>query len=446
MTATSGAGATDRRLTVACLSLLLAGAVLGIVVPAGPGWDFANFYDTGARVVAGRLADIYDPSTPIRGQSPQGSMAFWGAPASAFFYAPMALLAPATALVVFKIQNTLAYFAALLLLYLHLRRFAGDSREAQVRFAALFAFLSLIYQPFWTIYRVGGQTTPTIFLLLTVGLLTYTAGRTVWTVISLVLAILIKPAFLPVLGILALVSGTRFLRNAALVGATVAVASVALLGWPIHQEFLAVLARGATRSYPWVYNSSLYVWLDALRIPFPARLGQGPGGVVAGAVVVAKLLVLAFAIVMFRPGQTRGWAPRARRHFHFLLAVAFCLLLSQTVWEHYLAALFLPLAYMVAVRQRLGGAAVALISVIFFLAIWQNLIIVNVIRNHVRWDSFVVLLAAGLLKSGPLLVFLLVLVKHRAALLATYTAPAWTNDALPAAGGPLGDVARMPAR
>jgi hypothetical protein len=69
-----------------------------------------------------------------------------------------------------------------------------------------------------------------------------------------------------------------------------------------------------------------------------------------------------------------------------------------------------------------------------------------VIRNHVRWDSFVVLLAAGLLKSGPLLVFLLVLVKHRAALLATYTAPAWTNDALPAAGGPLGDVARLPAR
>jgi glycosyl transferase family 87 len=429
MTETPDASATDRRVTVVCLSLLLAGTVLGIVVPAGPGWDFANFYDTGARVVAGRLGDIYDPSTPIRGQSPQGSMAFWGAPASAFFYAPMALLAPGTALVVFKIQNTLAYFLALLLLYLHLRRFAGDSRQAQVRFGALFAFLSLIYQPFWTIYRVGGQTTPTIFLLLTLGLLMHTAGKTVWTVISLVLAVLIKPAFLPVLGILALISGTRFLGTAAVVGAAVAGASVAVLGWPIHQEFLAVLARGATRSYPWVYNSSLYVWLDALRIPFPPRLGQGPGGVVAGAVVVAKLLVLGFAIVMFLPGQTRAWTPRARRHFHFLLAVAFCLLLSQTVWEHYLAALFLPLAYMVAMRERLGRAAVALISVIFFLAIWQNLIIVNVIRNHVRWDSFVILLAAGLLKSGPLLVFLLVLVRHRAAVLATYTSPAWTSGA-----------------
>src|SRR5262249_27943151 len=203
---------------MACLILLLAGAVIGIAVPAGPGWDFANFYDTGARVAAGQLRDIYDPSTPIRGASPQGTMAFWGAPLSAIFYTPLGWLAPGTALILFKVQNTLAYFAALVLLYVHTRRFAGDSPEAQSRFGALFAFLALIYQPFWTVYRVGGQTTPTIVFLLTVGLLTHTAGKRLWTVLCLMAIVLIKPAFLPILGILVLVSGVRFLRDAPLAG------------------------------------------------------------------------------------------------------------------------------------------------------------------------------------------------------------------------------------
>jgi len=438
MATTAPASDTDRRLTVACLTLLLVGAVVGIVVPAGPGWDFANFYDTGARVAAGQLRDIYDPSTPIRGRSPQGILAFWGTPLSALFYTPMAWLAPGTALVLFKIQNTLAYFAALLLLYVHTRRFAGDSREAQSRFAALFAFLSLIYQPFWTVYRVGGQTTPTIVLLLTVGLLTHTAGKRLWTVICLVAAALVKPAFLPILGILVLVSGARFLRDAALVGSAVALASVAVLGWPVHQKFLAVLAQGATNSFPWLYNSSLYVWLDSLRVIFPAGPGGGPAPVVRAVVTAAKLLVLLFAVLVFVRSRTQAWAPPARRHFNFLMAVSFCLLLSQTVWEHYLAALFLPLAYLVAVRRRLGRPAVALIWTIFSLAMWQNLIIVNVLRDSFRWESFAALLAVGLLKSGPLLLFLILLLRHRAAVCATYALPAWAAAAVPAAGSALG--------
>ncbi len=432
---------TERRLTIACLTLLLAGVVVGIVVPAGPGWDFANFYDTGARVAAGQLRDIYDPSTLIRGRSPQGAMAFWGTPLSALFYTPMAWLAPGTALVLFKIQNTLASFAALLLLYTHNRRFAGDSPEAQSRFAALFAFLALIYQPFWTVYRVGGQTTPTVVLLLTVGLLTHTAGKRLWTVLCLVAAVLVKPAFLPILGILVLVSGVRFLLVAALVGSGVALASVAFLGWPIHQEFLAVLARGATRSFPWFYNSSLYVWLDALAVIVPEAPGGGLPPLVRAAVIAAKLLVLLLAVLIFVRSRTQPWAPAARRHFDFLMAVSFCLLLSQTVWEHYLAALFLPLAYLVAVRHRLGRSASALIWAVFAFAVWQNLILVNMLRDSFRWESFAGVLAGGLLKSGPLLLFLILLVRYREAVGATYALPVWGTSAVPASA-----LGAVPAR
>jgi hypothetical protein len=128
------------------------------------------------------------------------------------------------------------------------------------------------------------------------------------------------------------------------------------------------------------------------------------------------------------------------------MAVAFCLLLSPTVWEHYLAALFVPLAYLVAVRHRLGRPAVALIWAVFFLAIWQNLVVVNMIRDSVRWDSFPTLLSAGLLKSGPLLLFLLLLVRHRAALFATYTTPVWGAVAISAASDALPTTARKDIR
>ena len=40
----------NRRLTAAAVLLIAIGNVVGIVVPAGVGWDFANFYDTGRRV------------------------------------------------------------------------------------------------------------------------------------------------------------------------------------------------------------------------------------------------------------------------------------------------------------------------------------------------------------------------------------------------------------
>jgi len=139
--------------------------------------------------------------------------------------------------------------------------------------------------------------------------------------------------------------------------------------------------------------------------------------------------------------RTQPWAPAARRHFDFLMAVSFCLLLSQTVWEHYLAALFLPLAYLVAVRHRLGRSASALIWAVFAFAVWQNLILVNMLRDSFRWESFAGVLAGGLLKSGPLLLFLILLVRYRDAVGATYALPVWGTSAVPASA-----LGAVPAR
>src|SRR2546425_142205 len=78
-----------RTLTAIVLAMLAIGCLVGILVPAGPGWDFANFYDTGARVAAGQIGDLYDPFTEIAGKPPQGTMGFWGTPISAWLYWPL---------------------------------------------------------------------------------------------------------------------------------------------------------------------------------------------------------------------------------------------------------------------------------------------------------------------------------------------------------------------
>src|SRR5262245_33161685 len=209
----------------------MAGCIVGIIVPAGPGWDFANFYDTGRRVAAGEIQNIYNPDTLIAGEKPQGNMRFWSTPLSALFYVPLSYFSPTGALVIFKIENTLAYFAALALLYLHYRKFAEDLPLAQWQFGAAFAFLSLIYQPFWTVYRVGGQTTPTVFLLLTLALVSYTGGRFFVSALLLVLAAMIKPTFATVLLFLAAISGVRFLKHTVLIVLFLGLASLWIMGW-----------------------------------------------------------------------------------------------------------------------------------------------------------------------------------------------------------------------
>ncbi|MGH9901000.1 MAG: glycosyltransferase 87 family protein, partial [Pyrinomonadaceae bacterium] len=243
--------AACRKLTALFLLLLLAGATAGVVVPAGPGWDFANFYDTGRRVAAGQVTDIYDPETLIDGERPQGDMRFWGTPVSALLYAPLGYLQPLTALAVFKIQNTLALFAALVLLYLHNRKFVDDTPEAQWRFAALFAFLCLVFQPFWTIYRVGGQTTPTVFLLLVLGLLCHARSKVFLSALCVVAAVLIKPAFVTVLALLALISGLRFAGGTAVVLLASGLVSLATVGWAVHEDFLTLMLKGTSAPFPW---------------------------------------------------------------------------------------------------------------------------------------------------------------------------------------------------
>ncbi len=415
-------GGGYRRLTYLLLSIIALAAITGIVVPAGLGWDFANFYDTGRRAAALQIADIYKPETLIAGAKPQGAMPFWGAPISAFFYAPLSFFSPEAALLLFKFQNTVAYVLALWLLYRRNRRFIEPSPEAQWRYRVLFAGAILLFQPFWAIYRIGGQSMPTVFFLLTVALLYHTKGRTAISANCLFLALLIKPGFVFMLLPLGLVSGWKFLRSLALTALAVGLVSILLLGWDIHAEFLQVMVQGIKNAYPWLYNSSLYVEAENLRLlavpPMDFR-------VLAVPVMLIKLLMILLFGWLYWLSRKQPWSGAARHHFDFLMAVTFCLMISQTVWEHYLTALFLPLIYLVTVARSLSFNALVLLAAIFVTSLMQNIIVVNILNSQFSFDTIPELIGIGLLKSCPLWLTLVFLIWHRKEFFQSYQLPQW---------------------
>lgn len=414
------------RLAFAFIGLLLVGAAVGVCVPAGLGWDFANFYDTGRRAAAWQIDDMFRPESFIAGKPPQGHMEFSGTPISALFYVPLSFFSPIWALAIFKLQGTLAYFAGLALLYAHCRRFAGDSPVARAQFLALFAFLSLIYQPFWTMYVIGGQTTPTVFLLLAMALVCHTESRFFLSALFLVIAGLIKPAFILVFVPLLAVSGRRFLRNTITIYAAVGLLSVALMGWGIHETFLAMMKLRWQYSYSWVYNSSLYVPIENLRGSVVLGDGSETMNVALSALRLAiRALVALFTAHLILRSRRQNWVQSARNHFNFLTAVMFCLLFLPTLFEHYLAVLFLPLAYAVASHRYFSSSALTLIGIIFAMAMGQNMLVVQCLRSHFSFDSIPGLVAIGLFKSAPLLLTMVFLWRHRDALYRSYAAPAW---------------------
>jgi hypothetical protein len=415
------------------VGLIVIGCAVGIVGPAGAGWDFANFYDAGQRVAAGQLKDLYDPGSRIAGGASQGTMRFWGPPISALFYVPLAWFPASTALVLFKIENVLAFAATFAVLFAFCRRFVSNDPAARLRFTALFAFLCLIFQPFWTVFRVGGQTTPTVLLLLTLALICHIRLRDWWSSALVVLATLVKPALAPALLCLLCLSGRSFAVKTFALLAVIGLASLALFGWPLHMAFLDLMRSGVQSTFPWYYNSSLYILADAVS----TALGSGPDAasptrLFTALVFLIKTVVLVTIVFLVLRSRAQRWTVAARRHFTFVVSILFFLWWSMTLWDHYLELLFIPLIYLVASDQWFSRRARILIGAMFLLSLGQNLIFVSWLRSHIESDWRSLLLAVTVLKAGPLLVMLTFVWRHYPELFDSYAAPAWNQILIPA--------------
>jgi hypothetical protein len=395
--------------------------MVGILVPAGLGWDFGNFYDAGHRVAAGQAGDIYHSDRPIAGQRPQGAMRFWGAPLSAAFFAPLSWMRPELALVVFKVENVLALAIALLLLYRHGSSIASRDPATSASFAALFATMTLLFQPFWTVFRVGGQSTATVLLIIVIAFGFYVRARFLPAGLLLGTAAMIKPTLAPMLIFLGVVSGWPFF--AALVASAVILggASIAVLGWSIHAEFLRIAIEGSQIARPWQFNSSMYVPIENLRL---LAFGEPGDATVARALLILlwglRLSIVALFVVIVRTSRRAEWRPPARRHFEFLMAVSFWLLVSFTIWEHYLGLLFIMLTCVAGARHRLPTGMVRLAAAIVVASLGQNLVLMEAIWTRVDIRSLVPLVAIGLAKSAPLLLTAVLIWFYREAIFQSY--------------------------
>jgi Glycosyltransferase family 87 len=312
------------------------------------------------------------------------------------------------------------------LLYFFNRRFVDDTSLRTGRFAAAFAFLSLIYQPIWTAFRTGGQTTPMVFFLLVLSLLATVSSRPFLSALAFGSAVMIKPALITAIAFFAIVAGMKYLKYVFYIFLGTGLLSIAVAGWQVHERFLMLMLTGVSRSVPWFYNSGLYVTFENLKLFAPP--GSWPKtyeSVLNALKIVIKLSVFATIVFIVCKGRRREWTGAARNHFNFLMAICFFSLLGHIVYEAYLSFLFIVLAYLVASIRRFAPSARLLVGTIFCLSFWQNVMWMDFLRYFFDLDSVPELIAIGLFKSGPLILLLVLLARHHEDLFESYHAEAW---------------------
>ena len=249
------------------VAVILAATLHGILVHRGLGLDFANFYDAGRKAKAGEFGSLYDPFATIAGEPPFGNMTFFSLPFTSYFYWPLAQMGPVNAAIAFKVFSAGSIFAGLGLLYRHYRAFAGQDDRAQALYFALFWVFAMFFQPFWTVFQIGGQTTPFLFLLFVLGLLAFEREYYITTAVLMGLIVCIKPAFGPGAVLLFLFAPSRFRISALVLGATVFAMSLLLLGWSPHQAFLDLMREESTKVPQPVFNSNMFAWVEPLLLP-----------------------------------------------------------------------------------------------------------------------------------------------------------------------------------
>lgn len=390
---------------VALIVLLL---IYGISNHRNLKYDFANFYDAGQKAKHSEFSALYDPDALIADKPPFGNMTFFSAPITSYLYVPLAALEPKPAATLFKLAGAIAQSIALALLYLATRPLAGsDSGERRV-FTALFCATVLFFQPLYTWMFVGGQTTPFVFLLLVLAWRELLRERMVVAAFCMAAVVVIKPAFAPAAVVLFCTMTNRFRVAALVAGGLFILLSLALLGWDVHKAFLEnLLHEGSLGNGGW-RNSNPFSWIFTL---FSYAANHDFAGLIAARVCQ---LSAASALVWLLFSQLHaGLAGPAARHTAFATAVVTTLTLSPTVWSHYLSALLIPLAALIALRRYLPSSAQVLIIALVFLSIFQNFLIKSKLERDFGFNEYPTVLFASLIVSLPALLMIACMIAFR---------------------------------
>jgi hypothetical protein len=420
----AASGTVYRALSGALLVAILLLAFWVSMQPWGLRWDFAQVYDTGHRVTAGEYDNLYRSTSPIEGQPPLGVMRFWSTPLAGVFYAPLSWFPPPAALRVYKLQNVAAYALALLLLVrFYLSRIRTGPPESRDLELLGFLCLVVVFQPFWTVFLVGGQTTPTVFLLLVAFVIAFGRGWTVLAAAAVTAVLLVKPAFVLMLPVFVVASEWRLLAAVAAWLACAGTASLAIFGLGPNLAFLSNAAAGLDATRLWIYNSSVPAFVHNFRLLW----ADDPGTLASARVWIGRIALLArlataalLVYLWWRDGRGR-LSGAAQRNYVALMSLSFFLLVSETIWEHYVTVLFIPATYVLARRQQFSRAAVQTILAALILSAAQNLYFALTLDRVFVIDSTIEVLLVGLYKSGPLLLLIWFLARYHREFVASQT-------------------------
>jgi hypothetical protein len=253
-----------------------------------------------------------------------------------------------------------------------------------------------------------------VFLLLVILLIAHVRDRVAIAALAMTIMLAIKPAFVLMPVMFAIGGRWKLVGYTAIWLAAAGTISLEVFGWGPNVGFLENAARGLDATRLWTYNSSL----PALVLNF-SLLGGGDASTAAGApewivrlAALTRIATAAFFVVLWRCARRTGMTPAATRNYVTLMAIAFFLLVSETIWEHYLVVLFIPATFVLARRARFSTGAVLTMAAALVLSAAQNLYVALTIQRLVAIDSIAEIVAVGLYKSGPLLLLLWFLIRY----------------------------------
>lgn len=371
----------QRAIGYGCLSIILAATIYGILDLRGLGLDFANFYDAGRKAVYGEFQSLYDPFAPINGEKPFGHMLYFGAPVTSYIFAPLGMLPPVQAAHSFMTIGAACIFLGLRLQYMRILQCVEQSAEQRATFFALFCFTAMLFQPFWTVYQVGGQTTPLIFLCFVLGLISYERSYFALTALLYVVIVLIKPAFVVGALLLFLISPWRFKVWSVACGAAAIGLSLALVGLQINLEFFDLMRTksGELEGVPY-YNSHMFAWLQAVMVPIGQATEKVTERLLLINLVLRSLVLIWIAMIIWRAAHST-MPKKSYLAMSFVMCMLASLVMSPVVWAHYLMLMFIPLVYVMAYLLGRGKSPTRAVRTLLALGILaaplQNLRIFN---------------------------------------------------------------------
>ena len=377
------------------LAILAVSFIYAIGFTDGALWDFSGFYDAARRVASGEIGNIYDVTTEIGGRRPLSIMPYRGTPIGAVVLSPLASLELRNAMLVMKAGNAVAILlavASLVWCYLPHARREGDAAGFVLRVTlSLFVFLAT-----WAAFRVGGQTTPFAFLALAAGYVALQRDRPWLVAACLVATFLIKPGFAIICFFAAILLGPRVILRCAALGTLVLLASLLLFGVDLHMKFADSIRAATVRSQPWLFNSGLLVIFENLK-PIVGDSAERVFTIVGTVVRLGLVLMVGRLLFMKRDTSSRGV-----RFADYSTAIVVGLAVPQTIWEHYLVLLLIPLIPLLAVYPSLSRPTQRLVLVTLGAGLLQHTTVTEGLAALVPIETVVPLVIAGLLKAVPL--------------------------------------------